>query len=71
LGVNDRRFVAELPDLIEADEYADHVDGALVRLAITVTADGVEILGDAFRPSNLEAVLAGVTSGPIDQMLCG
>jgi hypothetical protein len=67
----EHRFVAELPDLIDASEYDDHPDGGLVRVRITVTADGVEIVGDAFRPALLEAVLARLGGGPIEQMLCG
>lgn len=69
-------FVASLPDLIDPAEYADYPDGGLVRLKITVTASGVEILGDGMRPGHIEAVLAGLTDpddeGPeIEQMLCG
>ena len=66
-----RRFVAEIPDLIDATEYEAHPDGGLMRFRITVTADGVEVLGDAFRPARLEACLATVLDAPIEQMLCG
>jgi hypothetical protein len=64
-------FVAELPDLIQPAEYADHVDGGLVRLRIAVTSTGVEVLGDALRPAVLEALLAELGGGPVEQMLCG
>ncbi|KLL11703.1 radical SAM-modified peptide, FtsH ternary system-associated [Protofrankia sp. BMG5.30] len=64
-------FVESLPDLIDASEYADHPDGRLVRLRITVTGSGVEILGDAFRPAVLEALLADLGGGATEQMLCG
>ncbi|WP_239405954.1 radical SAM-modified peptide, FtsH ternary system-associated [Frankia sp. Cj3] len=64
-------FVASLPDLIDASEYPGHPDGRLVRVRITVTESGVEILGDAFRPAALEALLADVGGGATEQMLCG
>jgi FtsH ternary system-associated peptide len=64
-------FVAALPDLIDASEYADHPDGHLVRLRITVTESGVELLGDALRPQAIEAVLAALGGGTMEQMLCG
>ncbi len=64
-------FVESLPDLIDGSEYADHPDGRLVRLRIIVTGSGVEIIGDAFRPAVLEALLADLGGGPTEQMLCG
>ncbi|MBA2324880.1 MAG: hypothetical protein H0V92_13010 [Pseudonocardiales bacterium] len=67
----DVRFVADLPDLIDATEYADHPGGNLVRLRIQVTDAGVVLLGDAMRPITLEALLAAVDDGTIEQMLCG
>jgi len=69
--VNGFRFVEDLPDLIQPEDYAEHPDGRLVRLRITVTKDGVEILGDAFRPEALEAILARLGPDEIEQMLCG
>lgn len=67
----DIEFVESLPDLIDASEYAIHPQGRLVRVRITVTEDGVAILGDAFRPETLEALLSALGGGPIEQMLCG
>jgi hypothetical protein len=64
-------FVPHLPDLIGPEEYADHPDGRLVRIRITVTADGVEILGDGFRPAAVEQLMTALGGGPIEQMLCG
>jgi hypothetical protein len=69
-------FVASLPDLIDPAEYADHPDGGLVRLRISVTEHGLEILGDGMRPDQIEAVLEGLagpddTAPPMEQMLCG
>jgi hypothetical protein len=65
------RFVENLPDLIQPEEYADNPEGRLVRLRISVTGDGVEILGDAFRPEVLEEILRKLGPGEIEQMLCG
>lgn len=64
-------FVEDLPDLIEPEEYADHPQGRLVRLRVTVTDDGVTVLGDGFRPAAVEELLAALGGGPIEQMLCG
>jgi len=65
------RFVEDLPDLIHPDEYAAHPAGRLVRIRISATEDGVEILGDAFRPEVLEEILSRLGPGEIEQMLCG
>lgn len=65
------RYVPDLPDLIDASEYADHPAGDLVRLRIRATEQGVEILGDAFRPELVEAILANLSPAQIQQMLCG
>jgi hypothetical protein len=69
-------FVASLPDLIDPGEYGAHPEGNLVRLRITVTDDGVEVLGDGMRPAAIEAVLTALSAagddGPaMEQMLCG
>lgn len=65
------RYVQDLPDLIDATEYAEHPDGRLVRLRLSVSEDGVTVLGDAFRPEVLEALLRELGGGDIEQMLCG
>jgi hypothetical protein len=64
-------FVAHLPDLIEPADYPTDRDGREVRLRIRVSADGVEVLGDAMRPAALEALLAALGPDAIEQMLCG
>jgi hypothetical protein len=69
--VSEYRFVEDLPDLIQPEDYADHPDGRLVRLRISVTEHGVEILGDAFRPEVLEEILNRLGPDEIEQMLCG
>ena len=64
-------FVPELPDLISPEEYDTYPDGRLVRFRISITSQGVEILGDGFRPAAVEQILAALGGGPIEQMLCG
>jgi hypothetical protein len=64
-------FVRHLPDLIAPEEYDAHPDGRLVRFRITATGDGIEILGDGFRPAAVEQILAALGGGPIEEMLCG
>jgi hypothetical protein len=69
--MHDTRFVPTLPDLITPDEYDDYPDGRLVRFQIEVNADGVAVLGDAFRPELLERLLHQLDAGAVEQMLCG
>jgi hypothetical protein len=64
-------FVPDLPDLIMPEEYAEHPDGRLVRVRISVTDTGVHILADGFRPAVVEELLTALGGGPIEQMLCG
>jgi hypothetical protein len=65
------RFVNQLPDLIEPAEYAGDPQGRRVRLRLRVTPDGVEVLGDAVRPEELERLLRALDPKVIEQMLCG
>jgi FtsH ternary system-associated peptide len=65
-------FTESLPDLIDAKEYSRYPGGTLVRIKISVTDAGVEILGDGLRPELVEQVLAAIGGGePMEQMLCG
>ena len=70
-GPAEYAFVPDLPDLIGPEEYAEHPGGRLVRFRISVTSEGIEILGDSFRPAAVEEILAALGCGPIEQMLCG
>lgn len=69
--MTERRYVADLPDLIAPQDYAGDPAGRLVRLRIRVTEHGVEVLGDAVRPLELEALLRGLDPPFIEQTLCG
>lgn len=64
-------FVEWLPDLIGASEYGRYPDGTLVRLRISFSEKGVDILGDGLRPEMVEAVLSALAAGTLEQMLCG
>jgi hypothetical protein len=65
------QFVDDLPDLIQPEEYAGDPDGRRVKLRLVVTDRGVEILGDAVRPEELERILLGLDPETIEHMLCG
>ena len=65
------RFVNHIPDLIHPEEYAEDPKGRRVRLRIRHTEDGVEIIGDAIRPQELEKLLEKLDVETIEQMLCG
>ncbi|MGN5381478.1 hypothetical protein BIV25_08635 [Streptomyces sp. MUSC 14] len=65
------RMVEHIPDLIEPEEYEEHPEGRLVRISIRVDGDGVQVLGDAFRPEVLEQLLERLGPDAIEQMLCG
>jgi hypothetical protein len=65
------QFVDHLPDLIQPDEYAGDPGGRRVKLRLVVTDRGVEILGDAVRPEELERILLGLDPETIEHMLCG
>lgn len=66
-----RVFVESLPDLIEPNEYADDPNGRRIKLRIRVTENGIEVLGDAVRPKELEELLLALDPATLEQMLCG
>lgn len=69
--MSERRFVDELPDLIDPAEYAGDPRGRRVRLRLRLDGDGLELLGDAPRPQELEALLEGLGPAAIERTLCG
>ncbi|RSM42731.1 hypothetical protein DMA12_21160 [Amycolatopsis balhimycina DSM 5908] len=69
--MTDHAFVPDLPDLIDAGEYERYPKGELVRVRISRTENGVEILGDGLRPEVVEKLLAALGPEVIQQMLCG
>ena len=66
-----KTFVPHLPDLIHPEDYPADPLGRTVRLRIRMTPNGIELLGDAMRPAELEAMLAALKPEQIEQMLCG
>lgn len=67
----DHRFVAQIPDLIHPEDYPSDPLGSRIRLRIRVSAEGVEILGDAMCPALLEELLEALEPEVIEAMLCG
>jgi hypothetical protein len=65
------QFVDHLPDLIQPDEYAADPQGRRVKIRLAITDRGVEILGDAVRPDEIERLLLGLDPEILEQMLCG
>jgi hypothetical protein len=64
------RYVAHLPDLITDDDYL-RPEVKKVRVRITLTDEGVEILGDSMYAGLLEKLLAQAGADEIERMLCG
>ncbi|MHB9858296.1 radical SAM-modified peptide, FtsH ternary system-associated [Streptomyces sp. YIM S03343] len=65
------RMVPHIPDLIQPEEYEQHPQGRLVRISISSDGNGVQLIGDAFRPELLERLLESLGPDDIEQMLCG
>jgi hypothetical protein len=63
-------FVAHLPDLITSEDYLE-ADKKKVRLRISITDEGIEILGDSMYAPLLEELLARTGADEIERMLCG
>jgi hypothetical protein len=64
------RFVERLPDLITDEDYLQP-EVKRVRLRISVTDDGIEILGDSMYAALLEKLLTQAGAEEIERMLCG
>ena len=67
----ERVFVPELPDLIAPEDYDSDPRGRRLRLRISHSAQGIEVLGDAVRAEDLERLLLDLGPDAIEQMLCG
>ena len=65
------RFVDHLPDLMTAEDYAAPPEVKKVRVRITVTAEGIEILSDSPYPALLETLLAQAGVDEVEKVLCG
>lgn len=65
------RYVTHLPDLMTAEDYQTAHMEKKVRLRITVTEQGIEILGDSAYPHLLEDLLARIGAEEMEVVLCG
>ena len=64
-------FVAHLQDLIKGDDYLDPSRHQKLHIQISITDEGVDILGDSRHVLLLEELLAQISVDDIEQMLCG
>lgn len=64
-------FVAHLPDLLNPDDYEGDPAARRVRVCLRVTPQGLEIIGDAVRAAEIEALLQQLEPAEIERMLCG
>ena len=65
------RFVDHLPDLITPEDYRDPPGKKKIRIRISLTGDGVEVLGDTMHAPLLEALLRDMGAAEIQKMPCG
>ncbi|HEX5702656.1 MAG TPA: radical SAM-modified peptide, FtsH ternary system-associated [Pyrinomonadaceae bacterium] len=63
-------FVASLPDLITEADYMEP-ERKRIRLRLSITDDGIEILGDSMYADLVEDLLASAGADEIERMLCG
>lgn len=64
-------YVSRLPDLMTWEDYQTADRRKLVRIQLTVTEAGVEIIGDSPYPHLVEKLLAELDPAVIEMMLCG
>ena len=65
------KIVDHLPDLIVKSDYLDPPSTKKIRVQISVTKDGVEVLGDSMYPLLAEAVIREVSDDDMERTLCG
>ncbi len=64
-------YVNHLPDLMTWDDYEVADQRKQIRVQLTVTDEGLEIIGDSPYPHLLEALLEALGPEAIEMMLCG
>ena len=64
-------YVNHIPDLMTWEDYEVSHERKLVRFRLTVTDQGLEIVGDSPYPHLLEQLLAKLGPEVIEMMLCG
>ena len=65
------RLVSNLPDLMTAADDPDPSGKKRVRVRMTYTDEGIEIIGDSLDESVLEELLIKMGAAEIEKMLCG
>jgi hypothetical protein len=68
------KIVPHLPDLMQRDDYLHdgHQPGQrTVKFRISVTPEGLSILGDSQHPLELDQLLARLSVREIEQTMCG
>ena len=65
------RIVADLPDLMRAEDYQDAAAFKKVRFRLTLNDDGLEILGDSLYVEPLERLLRLTGQHSLERSLCG
>ena len=65
------RFVSHLPDLMTPEDYLHDPEPKKLRIRISFTDKGIEILGDSRYVPLLEELLAQAGAKEIEMMLCG
>ncbi len=63
--------VEHLPDLMTWDDYEAAERRKVIRFRLTVTDEGLEIIGDSPYPHLLEKLLERLGPEAIEMMLCG
>jgi hypothetical protein len=64
-------FVDQLPDLMTLEDYQVAHRRKTIRIRLTVTDEGLEIIGDSPYPQLLEELLAALDPETIEMTLCG
>ena len=65
------KIVANLPDLIQPEDYQNCTREKKIRLRISINENGVEILGDSLYVEPLEKLLAASGATLLERSLCG
>ena len=65
------KIVADLPDLMKAEDYQNCTESKKIRLRISINKNGVEILGDSLYIEPLEELLAAGGATLLERTLCG
>lgn len=65
------KTVDSLPDLITETDYLDPPDKKKVRIKISITSEGVDLLSDSMYPVLAEDILREISDDVMEYVLCG